>query len=46
MRWQRNIFQKKEQDKTPEEQLSEVKIDNLSKKGFREIIVKMTKDPC
>ena len=34
MRWQRNMFQAKEQDKTPEE-LSEVEIGSLSKEEFR-----------
>ena len=34
----------KEQDKTPEEELSEVKIGNLPKKGFRVMIVKMIKE--
>ena len=33
----------KEQDKTPEEQLSEVEIGNLPEKEFRVMIVKMTK---
>ena len=39
------MFQIKEQDKTPEEELSEEKIGNLPKKEFRGIIVKMTKEP-
>ena len=34
----------KEQDKTPEEQLSEVEIDNLPEKEFRVKIVKMIQD--
>ena len=34
----------KEQDKTPEEELSEVETDNLPKKEFRVIIVKMIKE--
>ena len=38
------MFQMKEQAKTPEEQLSEVKTGNISQKGFREIIVKMIQD--
>ena len=38
---QRNMFQMKEQDKTPEEQLREVEIANLPEKEFRAIIVKM-----
>ena len=40
MRQQRNMFQMKEQDKTPEE-LSEVEIGNLPEKEFRVMIVKM-----
>ena len=32
MRWQRNIFQMKGQDKTTEEQLSKVEIGNLPEK--------------
>ena len=34
----------KEQDKTPEKQLSEVEIENLPKKEFRVMIVKMIQD--
>ena len=34
----------KEQDKLPEEQLSEVEIGNLPEKEFRVIIVKITQD--
>ena len=34
----------KEQDETPEEQLSEVKIANLPEKEFRIMIVKMIQD--
>ena len=44
MRWQRNIFQKKEHDKNPQEQLSEVEIGNLPEKEFRVMIVKMIQD--
>ena len=44
MSWQINVFQRKEQDKTPEEQLSEVEIGNLPKKEFRVMIVKMIQD--
>ena len=44
MRRQRNMFQKKEQDKTSEEELSEVEIGNLPKKEFKVMIVKMTKE--
>ena len=29
MRWQKNVFQMKKQDKTPEEKQSEVEIGNL-----------------
>ena len=32
MRWQRNMFQMKDQDKTPEKQPSKVEIGNLLKK--------------
>ena len=32
MSWHRNMFQMKEEDKTPEEQLSKVEIANLPKK--------------
>ena len=32
MRWQRNIFQMKEQDKTPEALLSDMEIGNLPDK--------------
>ena len=46
MRWQKNISQMKEQDKTPEEQLSKVEIGNLpkKKKKFRVMIMKMIQD--
>ena len=44
MRWHRNIFQKKKQDKTPEQQLSEAEIDNLPQKQFRVTTVKMIQD--
>lgn len=37
MRYQRNMFQMKDHDKTPEEQLSDVEIRNLSEKEFRVI---------
>ena len=40
---QRNIFQTKEQDKTPE-QLSEVEIGSLPEKEFEVGIVKMIQD--
>ena len=38
------MFQMKEQDKTPEEELSEMKIGNLPEKEFRLVIVKMIKE--
>ena len=38
------MFQTKEQDKTPEEGLSEVEIDNLPEKEFRVMIIKMIKE--
>ena len=38
------MFQTKKQDKTPEEQLSEMEIGNLPEKEFRVIIVKMIQD--
>ena len=40
MRQQRNMFQKKEQDKT-QEQLCEVELGNLHEKDFRVMIIKM-----
>ena len=39
------MYQMKEQDKTPEKQLNEVEIGNLSEKEFRLMIVKMIQDP-
>ena len=44
MRVQRNMFQVKEQNKNPEEQLSEVDIDSLPKKEFRVMIIKMNQE--
>ena len=44
MKRQRTIYQMKEQDKTPEEQLNEVEIGNLPEKEFRIMIVKMIWD--
>ena len=38
------MFRRKEQDKTPEEELSEVKIGNLTKKKYRVVIVKLIKE--
>ena len=44
MRWQRNTFHLKEQDKKPEQQLREVEIGNVSEKEFSVMIVKMIQD--
>ena len=44
MKRQRTLHQKKEQDKTPEKQLNEVKTGNLPEKEFRIMIVKMIQD--
>ena len=41
MKMHKIISQMKEQDKTPEEQVNEVEIGNLSEKEFRITIVKM-----
>ena len=41
MRQQRIMSQMKEQDKTQEEQLSDMEMDNLPEKEFRVMIVKM-----
>lgn len=38
------MFQTKQQDKTPEEQLSEVTIGNLPERGLRVMIVKMIQE--
>ena len=44
MKRQGNIYQMKEKDKTPENQLNEVEIGNLPEKQFRIMIVKMIQD--
>ena len=44
MRLQTNIFQTKEQDKNPQEQLNEVDTGSLPEKEFRVMIVKMIQD--
>ena len=44
MKMQRAMYQIKEQHKTPEKQLNEVEIGNLSEKEFRIMIVKMIQD--
>ena len=41
---QKSAYQMKEQDQIPEENLSEVKRDNLSEKVFRVMIIKMIKE--
>ena len=41
MRWQRNMLQTKEQDRNPQEQLTEEDIGNLPEKEFIVMIVKM-----
>ena len=43
MRQQRNVFQMKEDDKTPEE-LNEVEISFLPKEELRTVLVKMMKE--
>lgn len=45
MRQQRNMFQQKEQDKTPEREVNKVEIGSLPEKEFRVIIRKITKEP-
>ena len=44
LRWQRNMLQMKEQEKSPEEQLNDVEIASLPEKKFRVMIVKMTQE--
>ena len=44
MKWQSNTSQMKEQDKTPEEQLSEMEIGNLLEKEFRIMVVMVIQD--
>ena len=44
MKRERTMYQMKEQAKTPEKQLNEVEIGNLSEKEFRIMIVKMIQD--
>ena len=44
MKRQRAMYQMKEQDKTPEKQLTEVEIGNLPEKEFRIMIVKTIQD--
>ena len=44
MKRQRAMYQMKEQDKTPEKQLNEMEIGNLTGKELRIMIVKMIQD--
>ena len=43
-RWHRNIFQIKEQSKTPEEKLSDMELGNLPRKEFMVMVIKMIKE--
>ena len=38
------MLQRKKQDKTPEEELSEVEIGNLPNKGFKVMVINMLKN--
>ena len=42
---QRNVAQMKEQIKTPEKELNEMEISNLSDAKFKTLIIRMLKDP-
>ena len=44
MRRQRNMAQMKEQIKTPEKELSEMEISNLSEAEFKTLVIKMLKE--
>ena len=44
MRRQRNIFQVREQDKTPEKELKKTEINNLPDKEFKQIVIRMLTD--
>ena len=44
LRRQRNMAQMKEQNKTPEKELSETKIANLSDAKFKTLVIKMLKE--
>ena len=39
------MFQRKEQDKTPEREVSKVEIGSLPEKEFRVMMIKITKEP-
>ena len=43
MRRQRNVAQMKEQNKTPEKELNEMKINNLSDAEFETLVIRMLK---
>lgn len=45
MRLQRNTFQVKEQNKTPEEEIGDIKLSNLLNKKFMIMIIKILKKP-
>ena len=44
MRRQRNMAQMKEQIKTPERQLNEIEISNLSEAEFKTLVLRMLKE--
>ena len=44
MRRQRNMIQMKEQIKTPEKELNEMEINNLSDTRFKTLVIRMLKD--
>uniref|UniRef100_A0A9L0T2X6 L1 transposable element RRM domain-containing protein n=1 Tax=Equus caballus TaxID=9796 RepID=A0A9L0T2X6_HORSE len=44
MRQQRSMFQVREQDKTPEKELNETKINNLPDKVFKQKVIRMLND--
>ena len=46
MRKQRNMAQMKEHIKTPEKELSEMEISNLSDAEFKTLVIRMLKEHC
>ena len=44
MRRQRNTFQAREQDKTPEKELSETEMSNLPDREFKQRVLRMLTD--
>ena len=44
MRRQKNTFQAREQDKTPEKELNETEINNLPEKEFKQKVIRMLND--